>query len=246
MSSSSSSSMARFFPFPIGAWVTLPLAEALALVAPLVTVEEASLVMRAFFVAGPVIVAAFRFEARREGSGALAMAAVVMVGEEASEVVVVAAVEREASAGGATAAFDERAEVVVVCREEGFRAFVASDDGAAVLARAPLAGRPALVASVLVRAFLVAGPPVASPAARLFGAGASMAGAISVTLTACFGFVRRTRSDGSTTRFALGARLTTAGAAEPEVASWAVGRGRGKGWREVEGPALLSALAPRT
>lgn len=237
--------MARFFPFPIGAWVTLPLAEALALVAPLVTVEVASLLMRAFFAAGSVIVAAFRFEARREGSGVLAMAAVVMVGEEASVVVVVAAgLEREASAGGATAAFNERAEVV--CREEDFRAFVASDDGADVLARAPLAGRPALVASVLVRAFLVAGPPVASPAARLFGAGASMAGAISVTLTDCVRFFRRTRSDGSTTRFALGARLTTGGAAEPEVASWAVGRGRGKGRREVDGPASLPTLAPRT
>lgn len=90
--SSSSSSFARFFPFPLGAFVatffsagallTLPLAEALALVAPFVEVEVAFSLKRGFFVAGPVKLAALRFDARRGGSGASAVA-VAVVEEEA-------------------------------------------------------------------------------------------------------------------------------------------------------------------
>lgn len=127
-----------------GALVTLPLPEALALVATFVAVEIALELIRAFFVAEPVVAAAFRFEARGEGSGVLALKAeVVVVGEvldeETSGMVAAADLEEEASAGGGTAALEELAEVA--CRVVGFRAFfaaiaafVASEEGAAVLA----------------------------------------------------------------------------------------------------------------
>lgn len=72
-------------------------------------------------------------------------------------------------------------------------AFVASEDGAAVLPRAPRAGRLVLVVSVLVRDFLVAGPPVASTTAGRFRA--SMARATEAAFSVFFGFTRRTRSD---------------------------------------------------
>lgn len=152
--------------------------------------------------------AGLRFEARRGGSEVLALAVVMVVVAvvgDASERVV-ADLKEEASVGGATAALDELAEVIV-----GFRAFlaaiaalVASDDGAAVLAR------PALVASGLVRAFLVADPPVASPAARRFVA-------IEAPFSVFVGLSRRTRLDGSGDRFALGARLREGGGGAVEV-----------------------------
>ena len=74
---------ARLFPFPIDTFaaifftagalmtlMTLPLAEALA---PLVEVEVAFSLKRGFFVARPVNSAALRFDARRRGSGPLAV-----------------------------------------------------------------------------------------------------------------------------------------------------------------------------
>lgn len=198
---------------------------------------------------------ALRFERRREGGGVLASVVVVSVVVTEVEVeasgTVVADLEKEASGRAATAALDELA--VVMCRVKVFRtffaaiaAFVASVDGVAVLARARTAGGPALV-----RAFLVANPPVTSPAARRFGA-------IEATFVDFLGFSRRTRLDCSTTRFALGARLRGARAIEVSVASCVVwkdrssstkGRGRGRGRREVEvgfgSPASLSTLAER-
>lgn len=99
--------------------------------------------IRAFFVAEPVVTAAFRFEARGEDFGVLALKAEVVVGEvvdeEASGMVAAADLEEEASAGGGTAALEELAEVV--CRVVVFRAFfaaiaafVALEEGVAVLA----------------------------------------------------------------------------------------------------------------
>ena len=71
---SSSSSLARFFPLPIGALATgflaagalvvFPLAAAFALDDFFAGVEVLSVPMRAFFVAGPVILAALRFATR--------------------------------------------------------------------------------------------------------------------------------------------------------------------------------------
>lgn len=132
---------------------------------------------------------------------------VVIVSEEEASAKMGADLEEEASAGGATAALDELAEVI--CGVVFFRAlFEASDDGAAFMARAPLVERLVLVASVLVRVFLVAGPPVTlSSSTRRFGGLA-----IETTFAVFFGFSRRTRLDGSTTSFTLGARLREGGA----------------------------------
>lgn len=143
--------------------------------------------------AGLATVAALRFVARRERSDVSATS-VALADEEASGMVGTE-FEEEASKRGATAALDERAEVMR--RLVDFRALIASDDGAAVFPRAPLIGLPGLAASVLARAFLVAGPAIASSSAFRFGP------AFAVLL----GLTRRTRLDGSTTIFVLGARF---------------------------------------